>query len=531
MLSSARLFDHWTEARTKSIITHLLKYKPQRVKIKRGGTVFEESLSIVKKDDLVIVESGDRVPVDGEIVSGEAALNEASLTGESDLISKKKGDKVLTSTLCESGSLVVRAENLGEDTTLSKIIALVEDASRKRTKMEKWASKFTKWYILGTIVLAVLLYFFNFSTKTILSVLLVVCADDIAVAVPLGFTVAIANAARRGVIIKGSNAIENLARLKYFITDKTGTLTYGRPKVVFCKGFNGFSDLEILKRFAIGAASSHHAVSRAILDDAKQKNVEVHVADDFREVPGEGVLFTHDGENGISGRLEFLKKNNVEIPTEVSEMVSKEKDLGRGIVLVAINKKVSGLFSYQDELRKESAEIIQKTMTLGVREWHMLTGDNERVAAQVAKRVGVTDYHANMTPEGKVAFVEFLKKKKHGVVAMAGDGVNDAASLALVDVSVAMGQGGTDAAIEAADISLMHDDLRRIPEIICLSQKTMVVMRQNFVLWGLTNGVGLFLVFSGFIGPIGAATFNFITDFFPIMNALRLFSFKLKNKV
>jgi Cd2+/Zn2+-exporting ATPase len=524
MLSSARLFSHWTEAKAKSIITHLLKYRPQKVRVRRGERIAEEPLSQVKVGDLVMVESGDRIPVDGEVISGEAMINESSLTGESELVSKKKEDKVLTSTLCESGSLQVKTDKIGEDTTLSRIIALVEEASRKRAKTERIASKFTQWYILAAIVFTVSMYFFGAAPRLILSVLLVVCADDIAVAVPLGFTSAIAHAARRGVVIKGSNAIENLSRLKYFVTDKTGTLTYGRPKVIDCKGFNNFDSREALQRFAIGASSSRHSVARAILTLAKEKGIMVHAPDEFEESPGEGIIFVHNGECAICGRLEFLEKNNVEVPTEVVQMVREEKNAGRGVVLLGVEKKIAGLISYQDELRHESAEVIKETIALGVHEWHMLTGDNEKVAAEAAKKLGVTDYHANMTPEGKVTFVEFLKKKKRGVIGMLGDGVNDAASLALVDVSIAMGAGGTDAAIEAADISLMHDNLRRVPEMIRLSQKTMLVMRENFGIWTATNGVGLFLVFFGVLGPVGAATYNFVTDFFPIMNALRLFS-------
>lgn len=523
MLSSARLFDHWTEAKTKSIITHLLKYKPQKVKIKRGGGIDEESLSRVKVGDMVVVESGDRIPVDGEVQSGMAAVNESSLTGESELISKKIGDKVFTSTLAESGSLVVCAGKVGEDTTLSRIISLIEGASRKRTKTERVASKFTQYYILATIIFSVSAYFSGISPNLILSILLVVCADDIAVAVPLGFTAAIAHAARRGVVIKGSAAIENLSKLRYFVTDKTGTLTYGRPKVVECKGFGGYSETEALKRFAMGASSSRHAVSRAILSLAKEKNVDVRTPDEFIETPGEGVAFNHNGEKTFSGRLEFLERNGVEVPTEIVQMVRKEKNSGHGVVLLGVGDKTVGIISYQDELRQESAEVIRETIALGVKDWYMLTGDNEKVAIDVARKLGVTGYHANMTPEGKVAFVEFLKKRKRGVVGMVGDGVNDAASLALVDVSIAMGGGGTDAAIDAADISLVHDNLRRIPEIIRLSKKAIVVMKENFGIWALTNAVGLFLVFAGIIGPVGAATFNFVTDFFPIGNALRLF--------
>jgi Cd2+/Zn2+-exporting ATPase len=522
MLAFARLFDHWTEAKTKSIITHLMKYKPATVKVRRGEGVVEVPLSHVKVGDLVIIESGDRVPVDGDIVSGEAALNEASLTGESELVPKKKGDKVLTSTLVESGSLLVRADKVGEDTTLERIIGLVEGASRKRAKTERIAGHFTRWYILLTILGSVLLYFLGIPPKTILAVLLVVCADDIAVAVPLGFTAAIAHAARRGVVIKGSDALEKIAKVKYFVTDKTGTLTYGRPVITDCRTFGHLNKAEVIKRFAIGASSSHHAVSRAILAEAQKEGIEIHAPEEFEETPGEGISFVHDGEHSISGRLSFLKQKGVEIPPEAEALVEEEKSKGNGIAALAVKGKLCGLISYKDELRHEAAKAIAESKELGVREWHMLTGDNESVAREVSKTVGIKHFKSSITPHGKVSYVESLKKEKHGVIAMIGDGVNDAASLALADVSIAMG-AGTDAAIEAADISLVHDDLSRLPETIKLAQMTMRVIRQNFGIWVVTNASGLILVFMGVLGPAGAATFNFLTDFIPILNAIRLF--------
>ncbi len=531
MLGFARLFDYWTEQKTKSIISHLLKFRPEKVRIRRGDSFVELPLAEAKVGDIVIVQTGERVPVDGVVESGEGALNESALTGESELVLKKKGEKVLSSTLVESGSLTILTEKVGEDTALSRIILLVDEASRKRAKSEQMAGKFTQWYILSTMVFSVSMYLFGFSTSKILAVLLVVCADDIAVAVPLAFTASIAYAARRGVVIKGSQAIENLSKLKYLITDKTGTLTKGKPKVVSVKSFSNMDEKEIISRFAVGASASSHPVSRAILEDALSKKIEAHAPEEFKEYPGQGIYFVHDKEEMLSGRVEFLENQGVKIKNEDKSFIDGEIDSGKGSVLLALNKEIVGAIFYVDEIRSDSASIIKETKALGVKEWHMLTGDNAKVAGFVAKSLDIKDFHAGLKPEGKVKFIEEFKKEHRGVVGMVGDGVNDAASLALADVSIAMGEGGTDTAIEAADITLVKDNLSRVPEIIRLSQATRRVMKQNFGIWAVTNVLGLTFVFSGILGPAGAAFWNFATDFIPIANALKIFTSKFdKNK-
>jgi Cd2+/Zn2+-exporting ATPase len=528
MLGFARLFDYWTEAKTKSIISHLLKFRPEKVRIRKGDSFIELPLSEAKVGDVVIVESGERIPVDGIVESGEGALNESALTGESELVPKKKGDKVLSSTLVESGSLTILTEKVGEDTALSRIILLVDEASRKRAKSEQIAGKFTQWYILSTIVFSVSMYFLGFSTSKILAVLLVVCADDIAVAVPLAFTASIAYAAKRGVVIKGSQAIENLSKLKYLITDKTGTLTKGKPKVVFVKSFSNMTETEIISRFAVGASASSHPVSRAILEDALTKHIKVHAPEDFEEYPGQGISFVHDGEKMLSGRVEFLENKGIKISNEQKKFIENEIDSGKAAALLSLGDDLIGGAFYVDEIRSDSASIIKETKELGVKEWHMLTGDNVKVAGFVAKTLGIKDFHAGLKPEGKVQFIEAFKKDHRGVVGMVGDGVNDAASLALADVSIAMGEGGTDTAIEAADITLVKDNLSRVPEIIRLSQATRNVMKQNFGIWAVTNILGLTFVFSGILGPAGAAFWNFATDFIPIANALKIFTSKFQ---
>ncbi|MBU6427009.1 cation-translocating P-type ATPase [Patescibacteria group bacterium] len=535
MLAFARLFERITEEKAKKTIKSLMKYHVERVRLRIGDTAREVHISEVKPGDLVIVEAGDRMPVDGIVESGQAEVNESSLTGESELVPKKSGDRVFTSTINESGSLIVKTDKVGKDTTLARMIALVEQAGRDKNSAERAAEKFTQWYILLSLIASGVMYIVGLNAREILAVLLVVCADDIAVAVPLSFTAAMSHGAKRGVIVKGSSAFEQLSHMKFLLTDKTGTLTRGKPKVVDVKSYGSLALNEIVARFVGGASESGHAVSKAIMEYAAEKRISPHMPDESQEISGQGVSFRHDGENMLMGRLSFMENSKCVISESVRADIQTEKDAGRGIVCLAINGKVEGMLSYQDELRPRVKEIIAETKVLGVKEWHMLTGDNEKAAAAVAGELGIRHFHANMTPETKVEFIRKFeaehsnagtksgsrKDPGKGIVGYMGDGVNDAASLALSDVSIAMGGIGADAAIEASDITIMKDKLDRLPETMNMAKKVMSVMRGNFWIWGITNAAGLALVAVGILGPAGAATYNFLTDFLPIGNALR----------
>ena len=529
MLAFARIFDQITQARAKKTIQSLMKYHVENVRIRVGDSVKEIHIHEVRPGDLVIVESGDRIPVDGIVVSGQADIDEASLTGESELVQKKAGDKVFTSTVADAGSLIVRTEKVGSDTTLARMVSLVEEASRDKNEAELAADKFTQWYIVVSLVASLGMYIYGLPPKIILSILLVVCADDIAVAVPLAYTAAIAYAARRGVIVKGSSAFEQLSKVKYILTDKTGTLTRGKPRVKDVKMYGLWTREEIAKRFVGGAAESNHAVSRAIMEYAAEYKIKPHLPDELEEIPGQGISFSHDGDAMLMGRSSFMEARGSRISAVVKKDIQAEKDAGRGVVCLSINGEVAGLLSYVDELRPHATAVIADTKKVGVNEWHMLTGDNENAASIIAHELNLQHFHANLTPEGKVDFIRRFEKEhssSKSVVAYIGDGVNDAASLALADVSIAMGAIGADAAIEASDITIMKDHIDRVPEIIHMAQKVRKVMVTSFWIWGITNAFGLVWVTVGvpglgLLGPGGAATYNFLTDFIPIVNALR----------
>ncbi len=526
MLASARLFSSFTERRTEDILSHLLKLRPGTVTVQVNGSVQDIPLEQVKIGNMVVVEAGNRVPVDGTVMHGEASIDQSTLTGESQAVEKKVGDKVFSSTLNTFGSLIVRAEKVGEDTTISKMIALVDEASREKTKTETLANKFSAWYIFIMLVSSFIIFFITKNLNIVLGVLLVTCADDIAVAVPLGFTVAIAKAAKHGIVVKGSAVMEKVRNIDIFVTDKTGTLTKGASKVSGIKTYNGVTVEEFNEILSTCVADSKHPTSLAIAHYLKGISVALTAPDEVKEYPGDGITVKKAGVSYTEGKLSFIKRLGVNVSSDFEVEVQEEEEKGLSVSVVSRENEIAGYISYEDDLKKYVKESIAETKEMGVKKWVMLTGDNEYVAHRVAEKVGVDEFKANQTPEGKLN--EIKKLKASGAkIAMMGDGVNDAASLALADVSFAMGAIGSDASIEAADITLMHDDIRRVPEAMLLSKESIRIVKQNFIIWVISNGVGLFLVFGGYIGPMGASLYNFITDFLPILNIFQIYYLKI----
>ena len=523
MLGSARIFDLWTQKRTKNIVEHLLKYRPEKVKVKRGKYFETVAINNVKVGDIVIIEAGERVPVDGIVISGQASINEATLTGESVPKTKGVGDRVYSSTLNESGDLVIKTEKIAGESTLAKIILLVEEASLKKSQTVRVVSIFTQWYIIATLLGSLIIYMLTGNTLFVLSILLVVCADDIAVSIPLAFTAAIARAAQAGILIKSSDVLEKLPKIKIFITDKTGTLTFGRPKIVEVRTFYNTPTKELLRYLGAAEANSSHPISRSILEYVEREGVKVAAPTEFNELPGEGIEANYGGKRIFAGKLEFLKRNGIKIVESQAKIIEQLESGGLSITALGAGSRLLGVVVFEDEVRPSARTLVARTKLMGVKLWIMLTGDNAAVSQKVARLLSIDKVETNLKPQDKIKYIEKIKhNQKEGVLAMVGDGVNDAAALALSDVSFAMGTIGSDAAIDAADVALMNDNLARIPDAIKLGQNTRQIVKQNFAIWGITNVLGLMLVAVGVLNPTGAATYNFVTDFFPIFNALRV---------
>lgn len=525
MLASARFFAYFTEKRTKNAIRGLLKLRPTKVLVKTDSQgILEKPVEEIKINDLVIVEAGERIAVDGTVAEGSASVDQSSLTGESEPVAKTVGDEVFSSTLNVSGSLLVKTTKVGEDTTFAKILRLIEESQKGKAPISSITEKFVNFYILITLFGSVALYFFTHNLSLILAVLLVTCADDLAIAIPLAFIATIGTAAKKGIIIKGASFIEGLPKVKLMIFDKTGTLTQGKPEVKQIFVFKNYPEEKFLSILGGLNAESNHPTAKAIYNFIKQKNIKIFDIKQIHEEAGYGIGGMVDNKKTLAGNTKFLENHGVVFKKEEQSLIQEEKSRGRMLVALGMEDYLIGFLSLSDSIRPYALQTIKELKKLGIERMVILTGDNEVVTKEVADELEINEFQANLLPQDKVAFIKKSLNKNYKV-GMLGDGINDAASLALADVSFVMGAIGSDATIEAADIALMKDNLKDIIDAIQMSKSTMKIVNQNLILWGIINFIGLILVFAGFLGPSAAAAYNFLTDFVPPSNSLRLFKF------
>jgi Cd2+/Zn2+-exporting ATPase len=522
MITSARIFGIYIEARAKRALEGLMKLRPEKAKVKIKNKIIEIPIEKVKVGDILLIETGDRVAVDGIVISGFASINQSSLTGESLPILKKEKDKVFCSTLNVSGSLLIKAEKVGKDTSFQKIIDLVESAQERKIGVRSMIEKFTTIYISVTVIISITVYLITKDTTLVLALLLVTCADDIAVAVPLAYWGAIANAAKKGVIVKEGLSLEILKKVKVLIMDKTGTLTKGQIKVQHFLVFGNMPQGIVMKIAAGVGCVSSHPVSKAIVNFAQENKIDYNPMKVFEEIPGKGIKATNGDHKYFLGNIEFLESQKVVLNKQEMEKYQKIKSEGHNLVLLAKDKELIGLFGLGDQLRNGAKNAILELKKNGFKKIIMLTGDNSVVAKDIANEIGIDEYRAGLSPQEKLKFIE--DEEKNGLkIAYVGDGVNDAASLIRADVGIAMGAIGTDAAIEAADITLMNDNLNKINGMVVLSKRLGKIVFENFCIWGTVNTIGLILVFAFKISPKTAAGYNFVTDFIPLINSLRIF--------
>jgi len=529
MLVCARLFARYTEDQAKNSIKSLLKLRPTRVHLKIDGKVVEAPIEKVKAGDLVLVNAGERVPVDGIIIEGRGEIDQSSLTGESLPQTKSVGEQLFSSSLSLGGDFVMEATKVGRDTTFSKILDLVEKSQNAKAPIASVADKFVNWYILLIIIASGIIYFFTRNLTFILSVLLVTCADDVAIAIPLAFSAAIGTAAKWGAIIKGGKFLEGLNNCKIVVLDKTGTITEGKLRIENEEVFNGFREQEFLSLLLATVSVSNHPTAKTIIDFAKSKNIEPAQISDVYEESGYGIGAKTGNLPLYAGRPGFLESKKIVFSKQEIQVFEREKDLGRSVIALSRGQDVLGFVSLSDSIRPNALHVMREFRQRGIKRIAILTGDNEKVAKNVADKVEISEFWANLLPQDKIDFLKEIINPGFKVM-MIGDGVNDAPALMLADIGVAMGAIGSEAAIESADIVLMKDDLGTIPHLFDLGRYTAKVVRQDILIWGLSNLVGLSLVFAGVLNPLGAAAFNFATDFLPLINSLKLFRMHLHGR-
>jgi heavy metal translocating P-type ATPase len=488
--------------RTRGALEKLIKMSPKTALIRRDGKEAEVPIDDVKVGDVVLVKPGDKIPVDGQVISGYSTVNQATITGESIPAEKKEGDHTFAGTLNVNGALEIKVEKISDDTTLAHLIQLVEEAQEKKAPIQNVADRFTTYFlpimtIVSTSVFLASYFTFGFEialARTV-TVLLVACPCALSIAVPVAVAGTIGNASMNAIIIKGGTHIEKLKDVDMVAFDKTGTLTAGEPKVVAVKPFGKYSEADVVGYAAIAEKFSEHPLSKAVLAKAAEMRLTVADPKDFKTIPGQGVEAHYGNKDILIGRR-MLEGAISEVADGLIEKVESE---GKTAIPVILDKQLIGLVVVADTVRENSLEAIGRLKSIGVKT-AMITGDNMQTAKSIAGQVGVDEYYGELLPEQKVEII--MKLKKGHVVAMVGDGVNDAPALANSDVGFAMGAAGSDVAVETADVALLGDDLTKVEYAISLSRKAFSKMKGNIIYAFIWNIIALSLAAFGVLNPV-----------------------------
>ncbi len=490
--------------RTRESIRNLMNLTPSEATVKSGDQLIRKPVEEVEINDIIVIKPGEKMPLDGEILSGASSINQAPITGESLPVDKQQGDTVYAGTVNESGSLEVKVTKLVEDTTIAKIIHLVEEAQGKRAPTQAFVDRFASVYTPIVFILALLVMVvppvFGFGSwgewlYKGLALLVVACPCALVISTPVAIVSAIGNAAKNGVLIKGGTFLEKAGAIQAIAFDKTGTLTEGKPKVAEVISLQNNRE-ELIGITRTIEEHSTHPIAQAITTYALERNIGTGKGEDFKAIAGKGAQATINGTEYFAGNPKLFK--DMEVPLhEVEERINSLQKKGNTLVVIGTRTEVLGLIAVADTIRDITVQSIQKLKQVGMGEMVMLTGDNEGTAKKIANETGVDRYFAELLPEDKVTAVKKLQDEGKRV-AMVGDGINDAPALATADLGIAMGGAGTDTAMETADIVLMADNLEKLPHTIRLSRRALNVIKQNVWFSLLTKLAALILIFPGF---------------------------------
>ncbi|MFG2087402.1 heavy metal translocating P-type ATPase [Spirillospora sp. NPDC048823] len=514
--------ENATLSRTRSALAELVAVAPEVAVVLRGGEQVEVPAASVAVGEEVLVKNGARVPVDGEVTGGTGALDEASITGESIPVEKTTGDEVYAGTVSMGGFLQVRAAGVGAGTTLARIIHRVEEAQDAKARTAAFMDRFSSWYTPAVIALALAFGLATGDAVLALTLLVIGCPGALVISIPVAIVAGIGRGAKDGILIKGGEYLETSARIDAVALDKTGTLTEGRPYLTDVVPLGAaWSRADVLGWAARAEAGSEHPLARPIVDAARGEGLDITGLPEATEpVPGKGIVATLDGHRVAVGNLALLEDEGV-TSAVIAGVVDELAAAGRTPMVVAVDARPAGVVAVADRVRSDAARMVADLHAAGVKKVVMLTGDTRRVAEAVAGQVGVDEVRAELLPEGKLEAVAGLRARGH-VVAMVGDGVNDAPALATADIGVAMGAAGTGVAIETADIALMKDDLSKLPRAIAMARSTVSVMRQNiFIALGTVGALLAGVLLGGVTMAIGMLVHE-ISVLVVIGNAMRL---------
>ncbi len=506
--------ERFTTERARRAVRDLTALAPQQARVVRGEEETLVPVEQVRPGDLVVVRPGDKIPVDGRVVAGQATIDQATITGESMPVEAGPGSRVFAATLARLGSLRVEATHVGRDTTFGRVVRLVEEAEVSKAGVQRWADRFSAVYLPIVAGIAALTLLVSRNPLATAAVLVVACSCSFALATPIAMLASIGAAAQRGLLIKGGRYLEALERADVLLIDKTGTLTTGRPRLTDVVPLDGHNADEILASAASAERYSEHPLAEAVRLAALERGLSLRPPEGFEASPGQGVRCTVDGRDIAVGNARWI--GVVAAPSQATLLESQ----GKTLLYVAVDGRPAGLLAAADTPRPEARESIIALRTLGFSRIELLTGDLDRTAAELARELGVA-YRAELMPEDKIAVVREYQAAGHKTV-MVGDGVNDAPALAQADVGIAMGAAGSGVALEAAHVALMRDDWRLIPEVVRIARRTMRVVRLNFAFTAVYNVAGLSLAAFGLLPPILAAAAQSLPDLGILANSSRL---------
>src|SRR5690625_192949 len=513
-----------TLRKTRASLRSLMDMAPLEAVVLRDGKRETVAADDVEVGDHVLVHPGGKIPVDGIVIAGEASVGEAAITGESIPVYKKSGDHVFSSTIAEDGYLEIMAEKVGMDTTFSKIIELVEEAQESKAGTQKFMERFATYYTPGIVILSFLVWLITWNAHLALTFLVIACTGALVISVPVSIVAGIGNGAKNGILIKGGDKIENLAKVNAMVFDKTGTLTKGKPEVTDIKTY-GISEKELLRLTAALETVSEHHLGRSIVKKAEKEGLHfLPEPADVEIMKGHGLRGIVEGRSVYIGNRSGAEKLNIPVGAEKIEYLTGQQEKVSTSVLVSVDGRVRGIVSMADQVRDEAHQAVQELKKSGIRHTVMLTGDHERIARRIGDQLGIDQVFSELLPADKKEKIGACMEK--GVrLAMVGDGINDAPAIATADVGISMGGTGTDVAMEAADVVLMSDHLDKLPYAIRLSKATVRNMKQNTYFSLITVALLLVGVLMGNIHLASGMLIHEISVLLVILNAMRLVGF------
>jgi len=516
----SQLIESRTALGARASIESLIKLTPTKANlIEQDGSEKEVKVSKLKPGDHIRVRPGDNISADGEVIKGLSSVNEATITGESLPVDKVPGMQVFAGTTNLTGALDIAVTKAGKDTTLGKVQSLIIQAEQTKIPIMRIIDRYIKWYTPTILMIAGIVLFFTRDISRAITILVISCPCALILATPTAMVAAISASARLGILIKNVADLEIAGKMTAMIFDKTGTLTTGRLYVTKLTPAQNVEPAELLTLTASAEQMSKHPAVRALQEVAKEANLSLSAAENFKETPGKGVTALVDSIEVCVGRDTFLKENNIDI-SEVPDPGLHEEQ-GFSTLYVSKNSKCIGWIGLQDKTRPEALQAVSELLGMGIKRITMLTGDRDEVANRVAAELGCTDFKAKCLPQDKLSIVEQIKADGH-IVTVVGDGINDAPALAAGDLGIAMGAVGSDVAINSASIALMSNDLKRLPFLVRLSRKTRSVINQNLSFGILFIILGVIAAAAAWLPTIYAAFLHFVGSLIVVFNSARL---------